>query len=536
MRIAALALISTIACTGDIGGIHEPDTDNPIDRPRPGDAEVLAPLARRLTTDELINTIRDVIGIELSNDEVALLPVDRPLEGFVNIASGQTVLPEHVLAYSRVAEAIVTRPAFDDFIGDYASCRDRSCRDEFVSGAGAALFRRPLNADEQASFNALFDAVDAEGVSFEESASAVTRAMLQSPQFLYLLQNEIEGRDTREIGGYEMASRLSYTLWATAPDQALYDAAAAGDLDDADGVADQVRRMLADNARVASVAERFMQDWGRLEALPDDDGLRAELVQTATAYYAAQVVEGADLFDLFADGKVFLTPALAERYGVESAGDGVREYDVSGLAGRGGLLTQPGIVAGMTNSDGGEIVARGLFLQHQLFCGETPDPPASLQDEIDEFIAEQPDDASARMIAETRLMRNECGACHSQFDPLAYGFEQLDFRGAFRTEDEFGNTVTVDGWIPARHTNDDEDQHYTNFAEYMQLLRTNERVRRCLTQRQAEYALGSVLGEGQQAQVWELAEEISEGGGDFATLIEAVTTHDLFRTVEVVEP
>lgn len=532
----SLILVVLLACTGDIGEPNDRDPDDPIDRPRPGEGEPLTPLARRLTTDELVNTIRDVVGVELSADEIDLLPVDRPIEGFVNIASGQTVLPEHVLAYSRLAEAVVANPAFDAFIDLHAGCRDVSCRDELVSGAGAALFRRPLTDEEQTAFGALFDAVDAEGVSFEQSGGAVVRAMLQSPQFLYLLQNEIEGEDTREIGGYEMASRLSYSLWASAPDQRLYDAAAAGELDDEDGVREQVRRMLGDESRVRGVARRFMLDWARLESLPDDDGLRAELVETATAYYAARVAEGADLFDLFDDGKAFLTPALAERYGVESAGDGVREYDVRDLPGRGGLLTQPGIVAGMTNSDGGEIVARGLFLQSQLFCGETPDPPASLQDEIDEFIAEQPADASARQIAETRLMRTECGACHGQFDPLAYGFEQLDFRGGFRTEDEFGNLVTVDGWIPGRHTDSGDDEPYVDFADYMQRLADNERVRTCLTQRQAEHALGSRIGERQQAQVWEIAEQVAEGGGDFETLVEAIATHDLFRTIQVVEP
>ena len=536
MRWIVALLVTAFACTGDIGEPLDRDPDDPRRDPLPGESAPLDPLVRRLTTDELVNTVRDVIGVELSADEIALLPVDRPLEGFVNIASGQTVLPEHVLAYSRLAEAIVANPAFDAFLDRHASCRDRSCADELVANAGAVLFRRPLDTEERSDFGALFDAVDAEGVSFEQSAEAVIRAMLQSPQFLYLLQDETVGDETRVLGGYEMASRLSYALWASAPDRDLYDAAAAGELDEAEGVREQVRRMLADSERIDGVARRFMLDWGRLASLPDDDGLRAELVQTATAYYAAQVAEGADLFDLFDDGKAFLTPALAERYGVEPAGEGVREYDVRGLVGRGGLLTQPGIVAGMTNSDGGEIVARGLFLQSQLFCGETPDPPASLQDEIDEFIAEQPADASARQIAETRLMRRECGACHSQFDPLAYGFEHLDFRGAFRTEDEFGNAVTVDGWIPGRHTDSGDDEPYVDFGQYMDRLADNARVRECLTRRQAEYAIGSTLGELQHAQVVEIAEQVAERGGDFTALIEAIATHDLFRTTRVVEP
>jgi hypothetical protein len=291
--------------------------------------------------------------------------------------------------------------------------------------------------------------------------------------------------------------------------------------------------MLDDGERVRGVAERFILDWARLESLPDDDGLRAELVETAEAYYAAQVAEGRDLFALFEDGQVFLTPALSARYGVSSAGDGVRAYDVSDLPGRGGLLAQPGVVAGMTNSDGGEIVARGLFLMTQLFCGRAPDPPATLQEAIDAFVAEQPPDASARQIAETRLTRAECAACHAGFDPLAYGFEQLDYRGGFRTEDEFGNVLTVDGWVPAALSGDGADVSYDDFGGYMHLLTDNARVRECLTQRQVEYTLGRIVGDAQRDEIAEIALAVTSNGGDHQTLLSAIVTHDLFRTAAV---
>ncbi|HJL34918.1 MAG TPA: DUF1592 domain-containing protein, partial [Polyangiaceae bacterium LLY-WYZ-15_(1-7)] len=399
----------------------------------------------------------------------------------------------------------------------------------------------PLDAREQAAFEALFAAVAAEEVGWERAARAVAEAMLQSPGFLYLLQDELAGRgdgdgdaNVRTLGGYEMASRLSYALWASAPDEALLDAAEAGELDEPAGIAAQVERMLEDEAKVARVTERFVVDWARLASLPDEDGRKGELMASAVAFYDDHARRGAPLYGLFDAERAFLTPALAEAWGLEPAGEGVRAYDLSGLDGRGGLLGQPGVIAGMTNADGGAIVARGLFLQHQVFCGSPPDPPASLQDEIDAFAAALPETASDREVFERRLMRAECAACHAQFDPLALAFERYDFRGAFREEDEHGNALDDRGWLPASLDADGAEVAYAGLGEYLGLVAAHPRARRCLVQRHAEQALGATLESGQIGAVVELAEAVGEEGSR-ADLLRALATHDLFRTQRVPE-
>lgn len=500
------------------------------------DPQPISPIVRRLTTDEYARTVRDVIGVELSSDDLAALPVARPVEGFVHIASGQTVLTDHVLAYSVLADRIVGDPAFSAFVNRHSTCQEttRECADGFVTNAGAVLFRRPMKQEDKDLFGALFEAIVAEQGDYREAVDAVSRAFLQSPGFLYLLQNETEGDDgIRTLTGYEMASRLAYFLWGSAPDDELYAAAAAGGLDDPAGISEQATRMLANRDKVREGFARFVVDWARMDSLPDDDGLKRDRIEGAIAYYLDRIETGADLFGLYNDNVAFMTPELAESYGIAPDGTGVQKYILPAGMGPGGLLGQPGVIAGMTNADGGEIVARGLFLLSQLYCQTPPQFPASLQETIDEFIYEQRPDASNREIAEARLERPSCGGCHSGFDPLGYGFEQFDHRGSYRTEDQFGNVLSDDGWIPAALTDSGEEQPYANIDEYMALLSQSAAIRHCLTKFQTEFALGLRVYSGQQRAVAEIDATAAEGGGDHESLVLAIVTHELFRTTEV---
>ncbi len=493
--------------------------------------EPLSPLARRLTRDEYQNSLRDLVGVALSEDDLTIYPRERPLEGFIHIATSQSVNPEHVRAYHSLAATVVADPGFDDFLDAVAPCRETtaSCGEQVAEAMATRLFRRPATEMETSAFATLFVSVAGEDTSFGDTARAVARAMLQSPQFLYLIEREDLAE--RVVSDYELASRLSYFLWASPPDAALLDAASRGALQTDEQIASHVDRMLANRARVRLVAERYLFDWARFEALPDEDGLNEQLIQSALAFYVDAVDSGENVLNLFGVEKVFLTPALAERYGFSPGGVGVREYPGNLARGRGGLLGQPGIIAGMTNADGGEIVARGLFLQSQLFCDHPPEPPAALQSEIDDFVAELPEGTSDRTIAEQRLERDECATCHGQFDPIAYAFENFDHRGGFRAEDEFGNDLRTDGWLPDSVTDSGRQLPYRDYAELMGLLGESARIRDCLTQRHVEFALGRTLAKEQGSAVIEIADAGRDAGGSFVALAKIIATHEVFRSV-----
>ncbi|MEM1022422.1 MAG: DUF1592 domain-containing protein [Myxococcota bacterium] len=495
--------------------------------------EPLSPVVRRLTRVELLNTVADVFDIQLGPGDLPSLPTERPLEGFVNISTGQTVLPDHVRGFAQLAEALATRvdvPALRRRLGGCDDA-DADCARRFLEDLGPLLFRRPASALDLDPWVELFETAFAEGLSFDESVPWVLRGMVQAPDFLYLLEPEREGDGpARSLDGASMAARLSYALWATAPDDELRAAAADGRLETQDGVRAQVTRMLADESRLLPVLDRYVVDWARIASIPDGDGLQDELTEAASLYYRRLATEDLGLFDLLTEPTAVLTPALAEGYGVEVSGDGPRTYQVPE---GGGLLGQPGVLAGMTNADGGAVVARGLFLEKQLFCDEVPEPPDSLQGLIDEFADAQPANASDREIAEIRMARDECGSCHSAFDPLAFGFERFDFRGRLRTVDEHGNSLRTDGWIPGRFVPGGELQPYADLPDYLSQLAELEQVKRCLVQRQIEFFTSRRLEEAQAEAVDRVLEAAPEGR--FPALVAAILTDPVFTTRKVVE-
>ncbi len=517
----------------ELGVANEPGPENVLPE-KEVSAALLSPLVRRLTRDEYKYTIEDVLGVSLDERDLGGLPADRPLEGFVNIATSQTSLPEHIRAYANLSDVIVGRLNMESLIADSASCRNenRACHQAFVVHSGRLLFRRPLASEEAERFVGLSTAVFELGSSFEESAAAVVKAMLQSPQFLYRLENE-KSSENNKIEGYALASRLSYYLWASAPDDELYRAAEAGEL--AIGRPEylqQVDRMLSDTEKLRRTVDRFLLDWARLESLPDPDGLRDEMVSAAVAFYGDHMLDRKEpVAKVFSASRIFLTPRLAENYDMPSQGPGIQAYDTPSILEGGGLLVQPAIIAGMTNADGGEIVGRGLFLLSQVFCGHAPEPPASFQDEIDAFVEAQPEDASQRAIAEARLKRTECASCHQAFDPLGYGFEEFDARGRPRKADAFGNVLKADGWIPGSLVGA-ADIAYDGLKDFMVTVGELPEVQTCLVKKNFEYALGRRLTSGQQSAVQTLGQTLFAEEGTYHALAKAIVSSSLFLEMD----
>ncbi len=501
------------------------------------------PLVRRLTKHELRFSLEDTFDIEIGDDDLSSLPDDRPLEGFANVATTQTVLPEHVAAYFELSEMVADRlQAEGKLLADAPCTEDTSeCAEGYVRGLGKRLFRAPPRPHEVEAFGALLlGLIDVERMTFSEAAHAVFRAMFQSPQFLYRLESETAADsgtapgEERRVVGYEMASRLSYAVWSSAPDEALMDAAEAGLLDTPDGVGSQLSRLLLDTERCARATRRYMTDWARLEALPDDGGLKRELTDSLVASYDHMIWElGLGPLEALSEDELLLTGTLAEHLGLEPVSPEMSVYDLGAAPGRVGLLSHPGLIAGMTNADGGAIVARGLFLQSQLFCGETPEPPQAIQDAIDAFLEEIPEDASDRYVAEIRLERPECGGCHSTFDPLSYALEQFDYQGRFRQQDEHQNPLSTDGWIPAVHSSTGSAIAYEGLEEYAALLSSEPKVQRCLILKHLEFLTGTNLGEEQMGAVEGIQTALDGSVPGYEALVRAITESRVFYAMKV---
>ncbi|MBV1861931.1 MAG: DUF1592 domain-containing protein, partial [Nannocystaceae bacterium] len=254
------------------------DTDDPDVPMAECDGMVFDPgpnLARRLTVLEYGNTVEALLGVDVRVEAVEQLPPELRADGFTNTSSGLISTLGHIEAYDALAAVAIERlPDLAGFVGEYTSCQEFSpaCENEFVERLGLRAFRRPLTEDERDALVSVFAAAQDEDETFADGAGLVIQAMMQSPPFLYRLEDERSGAGARELGGYALATRLSYLIWAGPPDMALLDAAGADTLRTDAEIEAQVDRMLAaPEARDASVA--FVDDWlnlARLNGLPRD--------------------------------------------------------------------------------------------------------------------------------------------------------------------------------------------------------------------------------------------------------------------------
>ncbi len=222
----SMVLLSLLGCVGDLmrnpqgpGGagtappptLPDSEQDPVTGRVTPNDPSFapISPLVRRLTRDEYLNTVADVLGVTLASSDQVLLPVDRPIDGFVNTASGQGTEPDHVLAYGVIAEHVVEQLDLGAFLTAHADCREPTptCGEGFVASTVDLLFRRPGTDAEHAAYLALFQALTSDGAGFDEAAGGVLQALLQAPQFLYLLEAERDDDfdGLRAVVGHEMA-------------------------------------------------------------------------------------------------------------------------------------------------------------------------------------------------------------------------------------------------------------------------------------------------------------------------------------------
>lgn len=544
MRWGVCAVLGLVGCTGTLGGLEgeagstddsAPSDSSPPTPPSGDDAFVgfTAPgssLVRRLTHREYEWTLEDLFAIELSPEDLDALPVDESLSSFARVDVNLSPSRFHVRAYAEVAELVAGQLDFSALVERFADCSltQNGCPAAFVEELGLRLFRRPLSSDETQRFQVLWDAVVDLDATAVEAASAVVQAMLQSPQFLYLMTDETLSGEY-ELGAYEVASRLSFFVWGAGPDEVLLDEAATGKILDPENRRASVERMFNDETRVRRSLTRFIQDWVKLDRIPNSDGLKADRVEGARRFYVDALMADRPFFDLLTDPAVYLSPELATLYGIESGEAGVRRYDLDAQEPAKGLLAQPGVLAGMTNADGGSIVSRALFVVERLFCEEVPPPPDSLQDDIDEFVDNLPDDATAREIADVRLGREECAVCHTQFDPLAFALETFDASGT--RVDEPGRPV--DGWIPAYLTDDGERQEFSDMAEFIEILAASEKVHECFVRQHIDFALGSILDREYEDELYAFARELGRNGLSAREMFIEVATSSLFARVRV---
>ena len=454
----------------------------------------------RLTHRQYANTVRDLFGV--TEDATSGFAPDA-LNGFafdtsVDLHVDARLGPQYRESAEGLAERAVSDTAlFERVVGCAAS--DTACADSFIRNFGLRAFRRPLVDAEVVRFRALFDqgaTLVASGDAFRDGVRVVVEAMLQSPQFLYRteLGSAADSNELIALGGYEVASRLSYLIWDSMPDAALFELAAAGALGTPEAVKAAAERMLAEPRALEkklSFHEQAFQ-FGRFSRIaPDSDtypGLPDDLVdrvQLASRRYVEEVVRnGGGLREFLTAPYAFADAELAPLYG-RSVEAGLARLDFA-TGERRGFLMQIGFLASNAYAIKTDPIHRGLFVLRHLLCRDIADPPAGAS----ETPLPEVDVPPATTREEVTLLTSQatCLGCHLEINAPGFAFESFDAVGGAR-DTENGVAVDTSGELAI------DGQHFAfaNAGELVERLADSAEARACYAAHYLEFAHGRDL-------------------------------------------
>jgi hypothetical protein len=316
------------------------------------------------------------------------------------------------------------------------------CPGTIVRAFAGKAFRRPPTAGEVDQYLKFYAMARKQGDSFEEGVATVLQAILVAPQFLYRIEQDPTGGEAASISAYELASRLSYFLWSSTPDEELLLVAGQGRLRDSHVLREQVQRMLRDE-RAFALVENFAGQWLQFRNIevikPDlqlfpyfDDGLR-HAMRRETEFFLDNMVRGdGNVLDLLTANYSYLNERLARFYGVSGVtGPEFRRVDMSGTERGGGILAHASVLAVTSYSTRTSPVLRGKWILETLLNAPPPAPPPGVPP-LEEAKGQG---GTLRQQMETHRKNPACASCHSLMDPLGFGLENFDATGRWRTED-----------------------------------------------------------------------------------------------------
>jgi len=511
---------------------------------------------RRLNRTEYRNTIRDLFGIDF--DPTEDFPSDDIGHGFDNIGDVLTMSPVLMERYLSAAESIVQRAVKDGprdaqsagqqrLLACDASRPEAEQTREILRRFASRAYRRPATNDEVARLAQLAESVADNGRSREDGLRLAMQAVLCSPKFLFRAElDDRPGRpEVRPLDEFQLASRLSYFLWSTMPDDQLSDLAARGQL--RANLDSQVRRMLQDPKSEALV-DNFALQWLQLKRLetfsPDrqrfprfGQRLRASMLEETRRFFASVMREDRSILELLDADYTFLNEPLARHYGivdthgtragkrpVKPGGQPVRgeEFVRVHLADgeRGGLLTQASVLSVTSNPTRTSPVKRGVWVLEQLLSMPPPPPPPNVP------LLPEGDGVELTGSLRERFEQHRsdpvCANCHARMDPIGFAFENYDAVGAFRTKDGAFD-IDPSGELPDGRT-------FQTLAELKEILKEmKDSFAACLSEKMLIYALGRGLEFYDQPEVDRIVSALQRNNYRFSTLVREIVRSDPFQ-------
>jgi len=429
------------------------------------------------------------------------------------------------------------RKRTEAFLGRREGRTDRDYATAILTPFLSKAFRRPATKAQVKKYVDIAISHHVDGHRFEDGIHLAIRATLCSTHFLY------RGASEGKLDDYDLASRLSYFLWSSPPDDALRKAAAAGQLSDPEVLAKQTQRLLNDR-RATRFLRSFVDQWLDLKLLPEimpdprllkftDKDLKA--ITEETRLFVDEILRENHPIETFIDPDfTYLNIRNARLYGMkEIKGDAMRRVALQKGGRTGGILGQASVMMATANGVDTQPVLRGVWLLENVF-GESPPPPPSAVPAI------EPDTAGATSIREL-LSRHQadasCATCHRRIDPLGFALENFDPVGRWRThyplyeKQKNGNIVTKDGPKVDAEGKLPDGTQIRGVSDLKQYLVANiDQFSACLAEKLLIYGTGRPMNYADRQVVKHLVAEVRKQGNGFQDLIIAVVSSESFRT------
>lgn len=521
--------------------------------------------ARLLTRAQYQNTIDDLFRGQVQGHWTAAFPAENEVFGFRTsaefhratpwLAEAQMVASEGVAAGVRANLTTIAPCAAGQTepVRGEALNAALECARGYLATYGFRAFRRPLTAAEEQPFLDLFEeAATAQGSAY--GIELVTRALLQSPQFLYRLETAYSPDASNGMGelvdSFGLASRLSYLFWNSMPDDELFAVAQAGTLTQPEVLRTQAERLLK-SPKAQNALFDFTEQWLNLGALngavrngigtpgesADGEPLEPARGAASNQYSAAWrssiqtfvsqlYANGATFGDLMLSSDVYVNRALAKVYGVEvpeGTPDGTFVRVEMPAGERAGLLTQPGLMALLAHSDQSAPILRGVFVRDKILCQPTPSAPPS----VDPTPPMLDPNATTRERFAQHTANAGCASCHNLIDPIGLGLENYDELGRYRTT-ENGFDIDASGALKGLREKELEGE-FVGAVGLAEKLSTSVQAQTCFVTQWYRYGMGRVEQSEDLCSIRDMVETLVGSGGDLRQMLLRFVDTDAFR-------
>jgi hypothetical protein len=396
------------------------------------------------------------------------------------------------------------------------------CERKIITNLAHRAFRRPVEKAEVDGLVSIFTKAQERGRSFEQGLALVVQTVLVTPDFLFRIEkdrNQSDSTASYQISPHELATRLSYFLWSSMPDDELLRLADQGTLRKPAVLAAQIKRMLR-NPKANALAENFVGQWleiRRLESqqpdrdrFPDfDDYLRASMRKETELFWQNIMQEDRSILDFIGGKHTFLNERLARHYGIKGVtGANFRKVDLTGT-GRTGILTQASVLTVSSYGNRTSPVLRGKYILENVLNAPPPAPPANVPPLDEAAVGAK---GSLRQQLEQHRMNPTCASCHARMDPLGFSLENYDAVGAWRTQD---------GQFPIDSSGTLPDGKSFKGAEDMIAILQSEKTAftEALTEKLLTYALGRGVERADRPAVKTIAAKVAANQYRFSNLI-----------------